>query len=60
MEMAVVITFNGMSTGGSARVQVSFGCTGTPGAGYLDISGHQSGMTIGSIEGDGDVYLGSK
>ena len=53
------ITFNGMSTGGSARVQVSFGCTWNSGSGYLNISGHQSGMTIGSIEGDGDVYLGA-
>jgi hypothetical protein len=53
------ITFNGMSTGGSARVQVSFGCTWNSGSGYLDISSHQSGMTIGSIEGDGDVYLGA-
>ena len=27
--------------------------------GYLDISGHQSGVTIGSIEGSGNVYLGA-
>ena len=27
--------------------------------GYLDISSHQSGVTIGSIEGDGDVFLGA-
>jgi len=53
------ITFNGTSTGGTARVQVSFGCSNVSGIGYLDISGHQSGMTIGSIEGDGDVFLGA-
>ena len=27
--------------------------------GYLGISGHQSGVTIGSIEGDGVVSLGA-
>ena len=27
--------------------------------GYLDISGHQSGVTIGSIEGSGNVFLGA-
>ena len=53
------ITFNGTSTGGTARVQVSFGCSNVSGIGYLNISGHQSGMTIGSIEGDGDVFLGA-
>jgi len=53
------ITFNGTSTGGTARVQVSFGCSNVSGIGYLNISGHQSGMTIGSIEGSGDVFLGA-
>jgi hypothetical protein len=53
------IIFNDMSTGGTARVQVSFGCSNVSGIGYLNISGHQSGMTIGSIEGDGDVFLGA-
>jgi hypothetical protein len=53
------IIFNGASTGGTARVQVFFGCTNNSGIGYLDIIGHQSGMTIGSIEGDGDVLLGA-
>jgi hypothetical protein len=53
------IIFNDMSTGGVARVQVFFGCSENSGRGYLDISGHQSGMTIGSIEGDGDVFLGA-
>jgi hypothetical protein len=51
--------FNGASTGGTARVQVSFGCTQNSGSGYLDISNHLSGVTIGSIEGDGDVSLGA-
>ena len=27
--------------------------------GYLDISGHQSGLRIGSIEGSGNVFLGA-
>jgi len=53
------ITFNGTSTGGTARVQVSFGCSNVSGIGNLNISGHQSGMTIGSIEGDGNVFLGA-
>ena len=53
------IIFNGTSTGGTARVQVSFGCSNVSGIGYLNISGHQSGMTIGSIEGSGDVFLGA-
>ena len=46
------ILFNGASTGGTARVKVFDN-------GYLDISGHQSGLTIGSIEGTGDVFLGA-
>ena len=53
------IIFNDMSTGGTARVQVSFGCSENSGSGYLDISHHQSGMTIGSLEGIGVVYLGA-
>ena len=53
------IVFNGTSTGGTARVQVFFGCPLNARDGYLDISGHQSGVTIGSIEGDGDVFLGA-
>ena len=44
--------FNGASTGGTARVKVFDN-------GYLDISGHQSGVTIGSIEGSGNVFLGA-
>jgi hypothetical protein len=46
------IIFNGASAGGTARVEVfDFG--------YMDISGHQSGVTIGSIEGSGNVFLGA-
>ena len=46
------ILFNGASTGGTARVRV---CNN----GYLDISGHQSGVTVGSIQGSGNVFLGA-
>jgi len=46
------ILFNGASTGGTARVMVFDD-------GYLDISGHQGGLTIGSIEGSGNVRLGA-
>ena len=59
METAVVLLLMVHSTGGTARVQVFFGCSNVSGIGYLNISGHQSGMTIGSIEGDGDVFLGA-
>ena len=45
-------TFDNFSTGGTARVELF-------GNGYLDISPHGSQpMTIGSLEGDGVVYLG--
>ena len=46
------IVFNDASTGGTARVEVFDN-------GYLDIGGHQSGVTIGSIEGSGNVFLGA-
>ncbi len=46
------IIFDDASTGGTARVKVF-------GNGYLDISGHQSNLTIGSIEGSGNVLLGA-
>jgi hypothetical protein len=46
------ILFNGASTGGTARVRVRRD-------GSLDISGHQSGVTIGSIGGPGNVFLGA-
>ena len=38
--------------GGTARVEVFDN-------GELDIYGHQSGLTIGSIEGSGNVFLGA-
>jgi hypothetical protein len=44
--------FNDSSTGGTARVKVFDN-------GYLDISNHQLGLTVGSIEGSGDVFLGA-
>jgi len=53
------IIFNDTSTGGTARVQVYFGCSLNSPIGSVDISGHQGGVTIGSIEGDGDVFLGA-
>ena len=46
------IVFSDTSTGGTARVEVFD-------AGYLDISHRQPGVTIGSIEGSGNVYLGA-
>jgi hypothetical protein len=46
------ISFLEMSTGGTARVEVF-------GNGYLDISNRQPGVSIGSIEGSGTVYLGA-
>ena len=53
------ILFNDMSTGGTARVQVSRGFPLNAPNGYLDISGNQSDVTIGSLEGDGVVALGA-
>ena len=46
------ILFEDTSTGGTARVEVFD-------YGYLDISGRQPGVTIGSIEGSGNVRLGA-
>ena len=46
------IVFNGASTGGNARVKVFDN-------GHLDITNHQSGLTIGSIEGSGNIFLGA-
>jgi autotransporter-associated beta strand protein len=47
------IDFLGGSTGGTARVEVF-------GNGNLDISSHNApGVTVGSIEGDGNVFLGA-
>jgi hypothetical protein len=53
------IVFNDTSTGGTAQVRVFRGCSLNSPSGYLAISGHQSGVTIGSIEGDGVVSLGA-
>ena len=46
------ILFLGASTGGTARVRVFDN-------GSLDISGRQSNLTVGSIEGSGNVLLGA-
>src|SRR5438552_113654 len=46
------IIFNGASTGGTARVEVFDN-------GYLDITAHQSGVAVGSIEGSGNIFLGA-
>ncbi|PYK12591.1 MAG: hypothetical protein DME65_03795, partial [Verrucomicrobia bacterium] len=46
------IFFSGASTGGTARVKVFDN-------GYLDISGHQGGITVGSLEDSGNVVLGA-
>src|SRR3954447_16393743 len=53
------IFFNGTSSGGTARVKVFRGYPSHAPNGYLDIRGHQEGVTIGSIEGDGNVFLGA-
>jgi autotransporter-associated beta strand protein len=49
------IFFEENSTGGTARVEVF-------GNGFLDISGHLGlrGLTVGSVEGDGNVFLGAQ
>jgi hypothetical protein len=48
-----IIFFQDDSTGGTARVEVS-------GNGSLDLSRHNApGVTIGSIEGSGNVFLGA-
>jgi len=52
-DVGPAILFSGDSTGGTARVEVF-------GNGNLDISAHNApGVTIGSIEGDGQVHLGA-
>lgn len=52
-EAGGTIRFHGDSTGGAARVEVF-------GTGFLDISDHNApGLTIGSLEGTGNVFLGS-
>ena len=53
------IHFIGSSTGDTARVEVFNNGGGTPG--NLDISGHTApGVTIGSVEGSGNVFLGNR
>jgi len=52
-----IILFNGASTGGTA--EISTGTSGDTVPALLDIRGHQSGVTVGSIEGGGYVYLGA-
>src|SRR6266487_11884 len=48
------IFFQDSSTGGTSRVEVF-------GNGHLDISGHDfHGVTVGSIEGDGNISLGRR
>ena len=49
--LAEVFIF-GASRGGTARVEVFD-------YGYLDITGHEHGLTVGSIEGSGNIYLGA-
>ncbi|MGH8094597.1 MAG: autotransporter-associated beta strand repeat-containing protein [Chthoniobacterales bacterium] len=48
-----LIEFHNMSAGGTARVEVF-------GNGNLDIGSHSGGVTIGSLEGDGLVFLGAQ
>jgi autotransporter-associated beta strand protein len=47
------IRFENSSVGGTARVILS-------GTGKLDISNHAGRVTVGSVEGEGAVFLGSK
>ena len=47
------IQFANASTGGTARIQVF-------GNGNLDISAANFGVTVGSIEGDGEVFVGGR
>ncbi|MFL6598598.1 MAG: autotransporter domain-containing protein [Chthoniobacterales bacterium] len=52
-DSGATISFFGSSTGGTSRVEVF-------GNGNLDISGHNApGVPVGSIEGNGDVFLGA-
>jgi autotransporter-associated beta strand protein len=48
-----ITSFFGNSTGGTSRIEVF-------GNGSLDLSGHNAPrLTVGSIEGDGDIFLGA-
>jgi autotransporter-associated beta strand protein len=54
------ILFTGDSTGDTARVEVFGNGNGDFTNGFLDISGHNApGVTVGSIEGNGNVFLGA-
>ena len=54
-----VITFSGNATGGTSRVTVY--SLGPSREGRLEIGGRVApGVTVGSIEGNGNVFLGSK
>jgi autotransporter-associated beta strand protein len=53
------IVFFDDSTGGTARIGLSGGIFGSFHPGSLDISTHNApGVTVGSIEGSGNVFLG--
>ncbi len=55
------ILFEGAVRGSTARVEVFGNAMGDFTDGNLDISGHsREGMTIGSIAGNGTVFLGAK
>lgn len=53
------IQFEDRSNGGQARVKV-FGSGDSVTRGRLDLSNRHPGLTIGSLEGDGAVYLAGK
>jgi autotransporter-associated beta strand protein len=53
------LSFSGSAQGGTARINLFYNPS-TFSIGTLDISGHNApGVTIGSIEGDEDVFLGA-
>jgi autotransporter-like protein len=52
------IQFSGISTGGTASVDVRNNGSGA--AGNLDISARIGGVTIGSLEGSGNAFLGAR
>src|SRR5439155_13752787 len=55
-----LIEFTGAATGGTARVDVFGNGPGDFTNGNLDISAHNApGVTIGSVEGTGNVFLGA-
>ena len=57
---ATAVSFSSMARRLVApRGEISTGSSGATVPALLDIRGHQSGVTVGSIEGGGDVYLGA-